>query len=100
VPHAPHPTFSQVYDCLRKHGPATVISRGGTRYTVEAKPDKNKTRAIIGYPARGQVRIHEDCWGNPKTCSGTRTGGLLNGNPSIYDWYDKTCGKSTKGKSS
>lgn len=46
----------------------------------------------MGYPASGTVRIHEDCWGRPMTCEGTLTGGLLNGNPSLYHWYAEHCG--------
>lgn len=44
-----------------------------------------------------QVRTHEDCWGQATTCQGTRAGGLLNGYPSIYDWYTHTA-KSANGK--
>jgi hypothetical protein len=74
-------TFAQMYACLRKHGPATVVSSRGTRYSVEARPDKNGAPIIIGCTAKGgKVHIHEDCWGNPATCAGTRTGGLFNGN--------------------
>jgi hypothetical protein len=90
-------TFAQMYACLLKRGPATVVSSRGTRYTVEARPDKTGARIIIGCTAKGgKVHIHKDCWGDPETCAGTRTGGLLNGNPSLYDWYFKKCGKVKK----
>ncbi len=42
---------------------------------------------IIAFPKSGRVTIHEDCWGKPITCQGTRAGGLYNGSYSIYDWY-------------
>jgi hypothetical protein len=100
MPHAPHPTFSQVYDCLRKQRPATVISSRGTRYKVEARPSNGRPTIIGTTERNGKVRIHEDCWGHPTTCAGTRTGGLLNGHPSLDSWYAKTCGKRSKGKGS
>lgn len=86
------PTFHQVYTCLQRFGPATVISSRGTQYEVHAV-DSSGRPTIVGYLRRGgQVRIHEDCWGSGITCQGTRAGGLLNGNPSLYDWYHARCG--------
>jgi len=81
-------TFAEVFACLKRHGPAIVKSRIGTKYTVEAVVPKG-VPMIIGRPRSGQVRVHEDCWGLPLTCHGTRAGGLYNGDPSIYDWYEK-----------
>jgi len=88
------PTFQQLYDCLKKHGPATVTSSRGTTYKVYAKVSKNQP-VIIGYPRRGEVRIHKDCWGDDITCQGTWAGGIYNGNPSIYDWYREHCHTTT-----
>jgi hypothetical protein len=97
----PHVTFKDIYDCLVDHGPATVVSSVGTQYEVTAQPTtkgKNKgVETIIGQLPSGRpndaVRIHADCWGEDKTCAGTRAGGLLNGKPSLYDWYAEHCGK-------
>jgi hypothetical protein len=88
------PTFQQVYSCLQQHGPANVVSSRGPRYVVHAEVRRGG-QLIVGYPRTGEVLIHEDCWGSDKTCKGTRTGGIFNGNPSIYDWYRNTCGNVT-----
>lgn len=88
------PSFQQVYSCLRQVGPAIVISSRGTRYEVHAVV-RNGRAMIVGYPRNGEVRIHEDCWGQNITCQGTRTGGIFNGSPSIYDWYYRHCGATT-----
>lgn len=84
------PSFHHVYECLKKHGPANITSSRGTPYEVHAECRKGKP-VIVGYPRKGEVRIHEDCWGQAITCQGTRAGGIFNGNPSIYDWYKKHC---------
>lgn len=85
------PTFSQMFSCLQQHGPAVVTSSRGTQYQVRAVIDRSDRPTIMGYLTKGQVRIHEDCWGQEITCQGTRAGGLLNGYPSIYDWYHTHC---------
>ena len=87
------PTFSQVYECLQNHGPASVTSSRGTSYEVQAEHRENQ-REIVGYPQSGRVVVHEDCWGRDVTCDGTRAGGIFNGSPSIYDWYREKCGLS------
>lgn len=96
----PSVTFADMYRCLNSHGPATVKSRRGTRYKVEARLSNGRPTIIGTTERKGNVRIHEDCWRDPTTCAGTRTGGLLNGSPSLDGWYAKTCGKRTKGKGS
>src|SRR5258706_9712026 len=80
------PRFSEVFARLRASGPATVVSSRGTRYHVTAE-DLTRGQVIVARPRSGQVRIHEDCWGQDITCQGTRAGGVYNGLPSIYDWY-------------
>ncbi len=85
------PTFQQVYACLQQNEPAIVISTRGTTYSVYAEHRRGQP-AIVGYPRSGQVVMHNDCWGDNITCQGTRAGGILNGNPSIYDWYWLHCG--------
>lgn len=89
---AKKPTFDQVYRCLQKHRLARVRSGRGTDYDVYPEHRRGGP-AIVGYPRIGQVVVHEDCWGDNTTCQGTRAGGIFNGNPSIYDWYAKNCGK-------
>jgi len=95
------PSFLQVYDCLRKKGPAQVRSSKGTRYSVEAaitqKGEREGENVIIASPASGQVRIHQDCWGNDITCQRTRTGGIYNGPYSIWDWYRENCDSGNEG---
>jgi hypothetical protein len=76
------PTFKQVYALLAQKGPGRAESTSGTLYRIEAL-DGN----IVGFPRRGRVTIHEDCWGQDITCQGTRAGGMYNGTYSIYDWY-------------
>ena len=82
------PSFKQVYDCLKRHGPATCVSSRGTKYVVRAEITAGRP-TIIGSPRTGEVRIHEDCWGQQLTCQKTRAGGIYNGDPSIYDWFNE-----------
>jgi hypothetical protein len=88
------PSFKQVYDCLRHYGPATCVSSRGTKYTVRAEITAGRP-TIIGCPRTGEVRIHEDCWGQPLTCQRTRAGGIYNGDPSIFDWFNEKANKAT-----
>jgi hypothetical protein len=81
------PTFAEVFARLQAAGPATVVSSRGTEYQVTAD-HSDAGKVIIGRPGSGQVRIHEDCWGDDITCQRTRAGGIYNGSLSIYDWYD------------
>jgi hypothetical protein len=76
------PTFKQVYALLAQKGPGRAESTSGTLYRIEALDGD-----IVGFPRRGRVTIHEDCWGQDITCQGTRAGGMYNGTYSIYDWY-------------
>jgi hypothetical protein len=81
------PTFDDVYRRLRARGPASVMSSRGTPYIVTADEERTGRRVIIARPRSGQVRVHEDCWGDDVTCQRTRAGGIYNGWPSIYDWH-------------
>ena len=76
-------SFSEMYKMLEKKGPGKAISSRGTDYTIEARNEQ-----IIAKPRSGEIIVHEDCWGNPTTCQGTRAGGIYNGSYSIYDWYN------------
>ena len=64
-----------MHDCLTKKGPAEVKSIKGTVYSVGTaitqKGERIGEKVIIARPAMGQVRIHEDCWGNDITCQET-----------------------------
>ena len=95
------PSFVQMHDSLTKKGPAKVKSIKGTEYSVEAaitqKGKRVGEKVLIAKPASGQVRIHEDCWGNDITCQGTRAGGIYNGTYSIWDWYHDKCGGDDQG---
>ncbi len=82
------PSFGEVYDCLKRYGPATCVSSRRTKYTVRAEITAGRP-TIIACPRTGEVRIHEDCWGQPLTCQKTRAGGIYNGDPSIYDWFNE-----------
>lgn len=62
-----------------------MTSTKGTDYVVTAVVSKG-TRTLIARPRTGQVRIHEDCWGDDLTCQGTRAGGVYHGSPSLFDW--------------
>jgi len=61
------PSFEEVYNCLKRYGPAICVSSRGTKYTVRAEITAGR-RTIIGCPRTGEVRIHEDCWAQPLTC--------------------------------
>src|SRR6266498_2659571 len=89
------PTFTQVYDCLKHHGSAMCVSSRKTKYLVRAEITAGRP-TIIGCPRTGEVRIHEDCWGQQLTCQRTRAGGIYNGKPSIYDWFNEVCRKGIK----
>ena len=82
------PSFREVYDALKNYGPATCVSSRGTKYIVRAEVFAGRP-TIIGCPRTGDVRIHEDCWGQQLTCKHTRAGGIYNGAPSIYDWFNE-----------
>lgn len=87
---ANRPSFKEVYDCLKRYGPAICVSSRGTKYTLRADITAGR-QTIIGCPRTGEVRIHEDCWGEPLTCQKTRAGGIYNGVPSIFDWFYENC---------
>lgn len=82
-------SFDEVYQRLEAVGPATVVSSRGTEYVVKARFSR-RGRVIEAFPGGGRVTMHEDCWGDDTTCQGTRAGGIYNGDPSIYDWYDRS----------
>jgi hypothetical protein len=82
------PSFQQMYESLKSYGPARCVSSRGTIYVVRAEITAGRP-TIIGCPRTGEVRIHEDCWGEPLTCQWARAGGIYNGDPSIYDWFNE-----------
>jgi hypothetical protein len=84
------PTFDEVYRRLQAKGAASVRSSIGTPYNLTANVGRTGRLVIIARPRSGQVRIHEDCWGEDVTCKRTRAGGIYNGSPSVYDWYRGT----------
>ena len=65
-------------------------SSRGTPYRVSAVVAGDDRRTLVARPGNGQVRIHEDCWGDDVTCQRTRAGGVYNGSPSIYDWFARS----------
>lgn len=82
------PTFDEVFARLQAAGSATVVSSKDTTYTVTAEK-RDRGRVIEARPTRTtKISVHEDCWGDDTTCQGTRAGGIYNGSPSIYDWFD------------
>lgn len=81
--------FREAYECLVRRGPAEVVSSGGTPYLVTAELERSGRQVMIGRPGGGQVRIHEDCWGEDVTCQRTRAGGIYNGSPSLWDWLER-----------
>lgn len=84
------PTFDEVFNRVRTVGEASVTSSRGTEYGVTAVVARDGRRTLIARPRSGQVRIHEDCWGDELTCQRTRAGGVYNGSPSIYDWFARS----------
>lgn len=84
------PSFGDVYRRLLEKGPAGVTSSRGTLYIVAAEQERTGRLVIVARPRSGQVRVHEDCWGEDITCQRTRAGGVYNGSPSIYEWFRKT----------
>jgi hypothetical protein len=43
------PSFEEVYDCLKRYGPATCVSSRGTKYTIRAEITAGRP-TIIGCP--------------------------------------------------
>jgi hypothetical protein len=84
------PSFDEVYNRVQSVGEASVTSSRGTEYSVTAVVARDGRRTLIARPGSGQVRIHEDCWGDDITCQRTRAGGVYNGSPSIYDWFARS----------
>lgn len=84
------PSFAVVFACVRAMGGADAVSTRGTRYRITATVSRGR-EVLIARPRSGEVRIHQDCWGQDLTCQGTRAGGVINGSPSIYDWYEAHC---------
>lgn len=84
------PSFDEVFDRVRRAGDVSVTSSRGTTYRVSAVIARDGRRTLIARPRSGQVRIHEDCWGDDLTCQRTRAGGVYNGSPSIYDWFTRS----------
>jgi hypothetical protein len=76
--------FFEMYDLLVKKGPGNAISSKGTKYRIEAIKD-----AIVAFPRKGRIVVHNDCWGQSLTCQGSRAGGIYNGPYSIFDWYNE-----------
>jgi hypothetical protein len=81
------PAFDDVYSQLRNRRSATVVSGQGTVYVVTAEEEGDGRRVIVARPPSGQVRIHEDCWGEFLTCERTPAEDVYKGSPSITDWY-------------
>ena len=80
------PTFDEVWNRVHAAGEVHLVSSINTPYIVTARMSKGR-RALICRPRSGQFYVHEDCFGDNLNCSGTRTGGIYNGSPSIWDWY-------------
>ena len=89
-----HPSFDEVFDRILRAGEISVTSSRGTPYRVTAIVSREGVKTLVARPRRGQVRIHEDCWGLDITCQRTRAGGVYNGSPSIYDWFAQTSRRS------
>jgi len=77
-------SFREMYKMLENKGPGRATSSKGTIYKIEAR-----NNSIIAFLESGKVgiTIHDDCWGKPYTCQGTRAGGIYNGRDSIFEWY-------------
>ena len=87
---AARPSFDETFERVRRAGEVSVTSSRGTEYRVSATVARDGRRTLVARPRIGQVRIHEDCWGDELTCQRTRAGGVYNGSPSIYDWFRRS----------
>ncbi len=100
------PTFEQIYQRLiflqQRNIPVHVVSTNNTTYSIEARllnagPNVGNRVIVctieiteqgnITNNPKPRIYIHEDCWANETTCGGTFAGGIYNGKPSIYDWF-------------
>lgn len=93
------PSFDEVFDRVRGTGEDSVTSSRGTPNRVSAVVARDGRRTLIARPRSGQVRIHEDCWGDELTCQRTRAGGVykariavLEGDPNGFTSICHDCG--------
>ncbi len=78
------PSFDSVYRLLRKIGGFKIETDGGKKYTVSAEQGN-----IVLHNNSGRLTVHEDCWGQEKTCKGEKVGFLYCGSCSIIEWYNE-----------
>jgi hypothetical protein len=78
----------RVTTCGKRDGPWYLTERAPQKVSAIVARDGRKT--LVARPRSGQVRIHEDCWGDDLTCQRTRAGGVYNSSPSIYDWFARS----------
>jgi len=89
------PTFDETYDCLLESGPGYAKGSKGGEYDVHAREIDGVRTIDAEVRKGGHVLIHEECWEQNETCSGTWAGGIYNNRPtSIYDWYEQNCGSA------
>jgi hypothetical protein len=80
------PGFRRVWGGVHAAGEVHLVSSRETSYTVTAEMSKGRL-VLIARPPPGILYVHQDRFGQSLNCSGTRTGGIYNGSPSIWDWY-------------
>ena len=93
-------TFNEVWNLLNsteKGGKCT--SSKGAEYGLKAKQSsKDNSKYIVATRNKIVIYIRKEDWGKVQNKHGSRIGGIFNGNPSIYDWYNKNAPKKTAKK--
>jgi hypothetical protein len=93
-------TFNQVWDLLNKTENGCVCtSSKGSEYNLKAKQSKkDEAKYIVASRNRIVIYIHAEDWEKSQNKHGVRIGGIFNGNPSIFDWYDANAPKKSRKK--
>lgn len=84
-------TFNQVWELLNNtENGGICTSSKGAEYNLKAKQSKkDEAKYIVTSRNKIVIYIRAEDWEKSQNKHGVRIGGIFNGNPSIFDWYDK-----------
>ena len=93
-------TFNQVWELLNiKEDGGNCVSTKGAEYNLKARQSaKDSSKYIVASRGKIVIYIRKDDWEQSQNKHGVRIGGIFNGKPSIFDWYNKNALKKTTKK--